>query len=1425
MSDSPNNLTNTRGDLGGFPIPTDFNGDAKTDILYAVTKQANPYPQFHFTKYMAKGDYPDLVNKIDNGIGGQTMISHKPLTDTTVYSKEESDSTDSLPACSLINKISGATFQIRQTDPSTVTGASFPTATVQFPVYAVADYTKNDGRGNSYQYNYYYNNAKVDHNGRGWLGFETIIKKDILARIDKMAAFWQAFPFIGRIKYIQIQCGEGCKDPKCSSKGILSRQNFSYLCQPGSSCSGQWPDIYQPFPGIYQVRLQKHIKDYYDYNTYEFSTAQTFTYDKYGNLIVYSNYNYTDQQGNDRDPSDNSYNIRKYVNYDEDGKYALGYLLASLVTTNDDVSKISDISCGKKPGFNEDTDFRLRAYSYDEQMNMTCRCSWDNGEEKQVWLTYNYEYDDFGHKIKITDPAGNTTAVTYETTYHTFPDKKTTPPNQNGESLTYYYGFDPRFGIRVASTDPNGNTNITVLDDLGRTIANQGPVPDNPPGITPSENNVSSWVTGSYNFSKAKVVTLSTFNYSINDSNNMFIEERVLQNWPVNGSSGETSWNRKYYDGLGRNYKIVSSGGECEGKGNITIDYTFDAAGNITEQTLPYFQGDTSYSIKNIFNAYNRVIKITSPAGEKGDETSVTTSDYQWDSDGFTVTETQAAENNYKYVKKMKYRYFNSGAKVVSMVIPGDNDNNATTTYDYDLLARAISATDPFTESNPKGLTGTVSYDSRGRKHQIYNPHHGAISFTFDKEGKLYKKTDSNGTTTFSYDRLGRITGRLLADNSKVVYTYDAPKVANSKGKKSKVSIISSDDTVKAGYDLQYNKYGKISQVSLSINGETDHFVTKLLYDPLGRVYSYTYPDGNVLEKVYNACYLKELNMDGQNYVTYSNYNALGAPTNITYGNGVNTQHTYDPTGKLCSYLIQDPTGQILQHDSLTWNHLDLVTKITDRDGSGIDYSQTFDYENLRLIKASSGDTYGTLEYDYDESGNMIFKDGVTYTYSKHQVIKGTTNGTTIFSSAYDDMGNMKTMTLDSITYDYEYNPENRLTKVTRGDNNGSTSFQYNHMGRRIKKVSPDGTKTIYVSPNYQVTTFPDNSSKITKYITGIHGKIASIRTGTAAPDVSLLYLHQNQVASTVLTTDSAGAVSNRLFYLPYGKLYQPIEKDDFRPKYTGKEYDSNTDLYYYGARYYNPEIGRFITADNGLGGHKARQDAFNRYSYTFNNPVKYMDPTGGFPVAACLKISVGVILTGVFAYDFIENWINDSTVKDKIVSGAEMTASAFFTSHQIINQFKKRRDNRRVHPGNQATGSMPNDEDLSHDESDLLNENEPGMSENAGSSEITSQADEIANMPENETNTENLPGGEDGLGDSTEMGSGDMAESSVDASSEVVAEVGAEMETEVGTEIGAEAGAEVGAEVVADVGLEAGTEIAVDILGLLGPLSFLFAL
>ncbi|MEM5787435.1 MAG: RHS repeat-associated core domain-containing protein [Syntrophobacteraceae bacterium] len=120
----------------------------------------------------------------------------------------------------------------------------------------------------------------------------------------------------------------------------------------------------------------------------------------------------------------------------------------------------------------------------------------------------------------------------------------------------------------------------------------------------------------------------------------------------------------------------------------------------------------------------------------------------------------------------------------------------------------------------------------------------------------------------------------------------------------------------------------------------------------------------------------------------------------------------------------------------------------------------------------------------------------------------------------------------------------------------------------------------------------------------------------TSKSGAEIFYYHPDHLGSLNVATDADGAEVQRVTYYPFGEIRTNAGNDpgniDLAYKFTGQEYDSETGLYYYGARYYDPAIGRFITPDSIV---QAPGDprTLNRCAYARNNPLLYVDPTGHF--------------------------------------------------------------------------------------------------------------------------------------------------------------------------------------------------------------------
>jgi RHS repeat-associated protein len=151
---------------------------------------------------------------------------------------------------------------------------------------------------------------------------------------------------------------------------------------------------------------------------------------------------------------------------------------------------------------------------------------------------------------------------------------------------------------------------------------------------------------------------------------------------------------------------------------------------------------------------------------------------------------------------------------------------------------------------------------------------------------------------------------------------------------------------------------------------------------------------------------------------------------------------------------------------------------------------------------------------------------------------------------------------------------------------------------QRIKKVEGNKT-TCYFFSEYEEEYTSGNLTKTTKYYF-VNGQRIAERSSTDG----LRYYHTDHLGSSVRITDATGILQLSIGYLPYGGTAYTSGTGSIEYQFTGKEKDT-TGLYYYGSRFYDPELARFIQPDTTLGG------GLNRYAYCGNNPINYTDPTG----------------------------------------------------------------------------------------------------------------------------------------------------------------------------------------------------------------------
>ncbi len=702
------------------------------------------------------------------------------------------------------------------------------------------------------------------------------------------------------------------------------------------------------------------------------------------------------------------------------------------------------------------------------------------GTPQAATWTYTYDPATLG-TTKVTDPLNHVTTATYDA---------------NGNKLT--------------STDPNGHTTTITYDNL-----------NDPTSVT----------------DPAGTVTTLTYDTSGNP---------LTRSTPLTGTSQTST--TTYTHGDTNHPGDVTAVTDPDGH---TTDYAYDASGNRTSTTDP--GGNTA---RATFDPVGKILTTTSARGN--------TTSYAYDADGRPVTVTDPLNNT------TSYGYDADGNRTTVT----DAQNHTTTTA-YDPNGHVISQTspdgsvtttandpdgNPTTVTDPAGHATTYAYDPLGRILSATDPLNRATTYGYDAAGHVTSITDASGrTTSNTYDLAGDKTGTSYSDGTTpaATFTYTATGL---------------QATMQDGTGTTTKSYDSLGRLTSSTNGAGQ--ASGYTYDLAGHLTALAYPNGRTATRAYDTAGHLTGITDWLGHTTAFTPDADGNTTSTIYGNGVTAATTFDAVGQVAAIADTGPGSTALASFTYTRNNTGALASTTT---TGITQpAESYSYTSRDQLAAVNTNPY---TYDPAGNATALGS-GANLAHDAASQPTGYTLAGTTTTISYDAQGNRLTGPASGgSTAAYSWDQANRLTGAsgtsfaynaeglrtsrvpatgpvqhyawdTRAGvplmlTDGTTSYLYDDAGNPVEHIDPTGTALYYQHDQYGSTRLLTDSNGTTAatYIYDANGNLTN-KSGTADTplrwngqaqdtDTGLYYLrarYYDPMTAQFLSVDPLAAITNAIY-------------------------------------------------------------------------------------------------------------------------------------------------------------------------------------------------------------------------------------------------------------------------------------------------------
>jgi len=502
----------------------------------------------------------------------------------------------------------------------------------------------------------------------------------------------------------------------------------------------------------------------------------------------------------------------------------------------------------------------------------------------------------------------------------------------------------------------------------------------------------------------------------------------------------------------------------------------------------------------------------------------------------------------------------------------------------------------------------------------------GIMEYGYTAFGELNYQMNPKGNETFTtYGPYGRVDNIVVTGESLTDYIY-----VNSGNGLNQIQSVSYAYQGTNPYtnteSFIYDEFNRLQSTTENINGSP--FTRAFTYNDNNQLLTETYPSGLTATYNYDTKGFLE-NIKRNNKIVYEPLatNSYGQLTSYKLGNGLTSTMQYDDFGFLTNAYTNDNSVFNMSYDFNT-NNGNLNSRTDAAVGGPNGLTETFSYDPSfdRLINAAHGTT--STDFTYQNNGNILTKTDVSvnpYVYDATKMYQVT--------DINDVIGLVDLP--ETISYNAAQQPI-KISQETGTSVNTDLIIQYGaDQQRRFAQLAGSGDADYQ---RYYVGDFERNVKN------GVTQDIHSIAPGVIIVEennvYSEYYTYSDHLGSINVVTDDSGTVVARQSFDAWGRkrnatdwTYDNVDDYDLSwlyRGYTGHEMLPEFGLINMNGRLYDNYLGRMLSPDE-FSGQDGTSQSFNRYTYAFNNPVKYSDPNGEDPIMGA--VIGGIVAGGIAAW------------------------------------------------------------------------------------------------------------------------------------------------------------------------------------------------